>query len=176
MDINTEEPKHTHLGIRVALAGVVVAVLIVGFVYVGKKDSIIFVEPAVVKGTEEEGVPTGVEPVPVSQEVPVQDTVSTLAYRDGAYTVVGKYSAPSGAENVGITLVLKDDVIVDASGTVETAHPTSKKFQGLFLGGFKTQVVGKKLSEVSLDKVSGSSLTPKGFADAVLQIRAEAGV
>ena len=35
----------------------------------------------------------------------------------------------------------------------------------------KTLVVGKKITDVKLDKVSGSSLTPKGFNDALEQIK-----
>jgi len=181
MDNATIELTQTNMRIRVALAGMLVVALIVGYIYVTKNDGVVDTEsntvPAVAKDTEEEDVPMApVDTTPTPTETPLPTETPALAYRNGTYAVLGKYSAPSGAENVGITLALKDDVIVDASGTVETAHPASKKFQELFLGGFKAQVVGKKLSEVSLDTVSGSSLTPKGFADAVLQIRTEAGV
>jgi hypothetical protein len=35
-------------------------------------------------------------------------------------------------------------------------------------------VVGKNISELQLTKVSGSSLTPQGFMDALEKIKAEA--
>lgn len=52
--------------------------------------------------------------------------------------------------------------------------PNSKRFQGEFADGYKAQVIGKPIAEVFLTKVSGSSLTPKGFNDAVEKIKSEA--
>lgn len=95
-------------------------------------------------------------------------------FKNGTYVVDGSYSSPAGQETVGITLILTDDVITAATAEVKTTNQVSKKFQGQFTAGFATQVIGKKLSEVTLEKVSGSSLTPKGFNDAVLKIKAEA--
>ncbi|KXK09170.1 MAG: hypothetical protein UZ21_OP11001000228 [Microgenomates bacterium OLB22] len=46
--------------------------------------------------------------------------------------------------------------------------------QGLFAEGYKTQVVGKSIDELKLDVVNGSSLTPKGFEDALQKIKTEA--
>lgn len=174
-----ETPKKLSYSTSLILIGGVVLLALLGYGYVSTREQIAVVEPVATpaKPTEQEVVPeTNVPTTPtVPTSAPQQPTdVPALAYRNGVYTVVGAYTAPSGAEKVGITLTLKDDVIVDAAGTVETTHPTSKKFQELFLASFKGQVVGKKLSEVSLDKISGSSLTPKGFNDAVIQIRTEA--
>jgi hypothetical protein len=45
----------------------------------------------------------------------------------------------------------------------------------MFAGAdYKQYVVGKKIDEVQLTKVSGSSLTPQGFNDALAKIKAEA--
>ncbi|WP_336628922.1 MULTISPECIES: hypothetical protein [unclassified Microbacterium] len=51
----------------------------------------------------------------------------------------------------------------------ETEH-----YQSQFIGGISAQVVGKKLDEISVSRVSGSSLTSKGFTQALATIRTEA--
>jgi hypothetical protein len=75
-----------------------------------------------------------------------------------------------------VALILKNDVIVEATVVPLATRPVSVKMQGQFISGFKTLVIGKKLDEVVLDKVSGSSLTPKGWNDAVAKIQAQAKV
>ena len=47
---------------------------------------------------------------------------------------------------------------------------------GLFASGFKALVVGKKITDVNLDKVSGSSLTSGGWNEAITKIEAQAKV
>lgn len=96
------------------------------------------------------------------------------AYKDGTYSADGKYVSPGGPETIGITLTIKDGIITDAVGKVESSRPESIRRQTMFVNGFKAQIVGKSLAEVSLSKVSGSSLSPKGFNDAVAQIKVQA--
>lgn len=109
-------------------------------------------------------------------KVESQVTVSTKSgvYKDGTYSVTGSYLSPGGAEEIGVTLTLKDDAVVDTTATVLATRPGSVKFQGEFVAGYKTLVVGKKLDEINVGKVSGSSLTPAGFNDAVAKIKLQA--
>lgn len=96
-------------------------------------------------------------------------------YKAGKYTSEGEYTSPAGPEKVKVTVALKaDGTISDIEFVGETEHPMSKKFQGLFASGYKPLVMGKKIDEVQLDKVSGSSLTPKGFNDAIEKIKTQA--
>jgi hypothetical protein len=53
-------------------------------------------------------------------------------------------------------------------------HPESVQFEGMFADSYKPLVVGKSVDSINLDKVSGSSLTPKGFNDALDQIKSQA--
>lgn len=99
---------------------------------------------------------------------------SNSSYKDGVYDVVGNYVSPGGPREVGITLTLADGKITDATAKVMAEDATSVRFQNEFADNFKPMVVGKSIDEVELTKVSGSSLTPKGFNDAVLKIQAEA--
>lgn len=95
-------------------------------------------------------------------------------YQDGEYMAVGAYTSPGGGETIDVSLTLEDNVITNVSVTSNAKLPISKKYQKDFVGGFEDQVVGKNIDEVQLDVVSGSSLTPIGFNNALEQIKAEA--
>lgn len=95
-------------------------------------------------------------------------------YKDGTYEMVGNYVSPGGPETVGVTVTLANDVITDTTIEVQATRPTSKEKQEDFAANYKPMVIGKNIDEVVLTKVSGSSLTPKGFNDALEKIKAEA--
>lgn len=99
---------------------------------------------------------------------------TTALYKDGTYSAVGDYISPGGAEQVGVTVTLKNDVISDVQFEAKATRPNSVRYQGMFAGGYKTLVVGKNIAEVQLDKVSSSSLTPVGFNDALSKIKSQA--
>jgi len=110
----------------------------------------------------------------VMTTTPVTSTTMESKYKDGVYTKLGKYVSPGGPEQIEITITVKDGMIADASSVTKATLPGSIKFQDNFGGGFKELIIGKNINEVSLDKVAGSSLTPKGFNDALEQIKADA--
>lgn len=98
------------------------------------------------------------------------------SYKNGTYQAIGNYSSPGGSENLEVKVTLQNDIIVSAEVTPKATIPASKNFQTIFSENFKQYVVGKKISEIKLDKVSGSSLTPKGFNDALEKIKSSAKV
>ncbi len=97
-------------------------------------------------------------------------------YKNGTYSATGLYDSPAGEEEVGLTLTLKDGTIISSTFTPRATNPISKKMQDNFNAGYTTLVIGKSIAEVKLDVVNGSSLTPKGFNDAVEKIKAQATV
>jgi uncharacterized protein with FMN-binding domain len=101
-------------------------------------------------------------------------TKATSKYKDGKYNVTGSYVSPGGPREVGVVITLKDGVITDSVFEGKAEDPTSIKFQGEFAQNYQPLVVGKNIDEVSLTKVAGSSLTPKGFDDALEKVKAEA--
>lgn len=103
-------------------------------------------------------------------------TPSTGTYKDGTYESKGQYVSPAGPEEIDVTVTLKDNVITDAVVVSEATARNSVRFQGKFVDGFKPFVIGKNINEVHLTQVSGSSLTPKGFDDALEKIKAQAKV
>lgn len=156
-----EEQKKSNAGLWSVVGVLILAVLGYGVFNYTKKDS--------VSGTMENNTtpPLNTPPVPTTPPV-------TTMYKDGTYSVEGEYTSPGGAEKINVTLVLKDDVIVDATVKSLATLPASVNWQGQFVSGVKAEVVGKKLTEVTLTKVSGSSLTPKGWNDAVAKIMVQA--
>lgn len=90
------------------------------------------------------------------------------------YSADGNYQSPAGMETVHVALTLKDDVITDATFSGDGTNPRTKVMQGNFAAGFKEVVVGKPIDQLSVGVVNGSSLTGKGFMDAVAKIKAEA--
>jgi uncharacterized protein with FMN-binding domain len=103
-----------------------------------------------------------------------QPVADKRKYEDGTYSATGQYVSPAGAEEVGVTVTLTNDVITDVKFEGKAENPGSVAMQGKFAEGFSSLVVGKSIDEVSLNVVNGSSLTPKGFMDALDKIRAEA--
>jgi hypothetical protein len=99
---------------------------------------------------------------------------SESVYRNGIYSVVGEYISPGGRESIGVTLTLSNDVVTDSALTLNAERPISVAMQEDFNNNYKIFVIGKNIDEVELSKVSGSSLTPVGFNDAIEKIKSEA--
>ncbi len=109
---------------------------------------------------------------PVVTNIPV--TTNVNKYKNGTYSAEGLYVTPAGPEKVNITVTLENNLITSALFKGNATNPNSVKWQGEFSEGFTTEVVGKNIDEVELTVVNGSSLTPKGFLDALEKIKAEA--
>ncbi len=103
-------------------------------------------------------------------------TTSGEAYTDGTYTAEGSYSSPGGEESIEVELTVSGDVVTAVTVTPEATSGNAQRFQEQFASAISDEVVGQDLSDLSVDKVSGSSLTGGGFNEALDQIRADAAV
>ncbi len=101
-------------------------------------------------------------------------SMDASAYKDGEYTATGTYTSPAQQEELEIAITLADGIVTDAEFTGKATHQVSQKLQGQFAEGFKEEVVGKSIDEINLTVVNGSSLTPKGFMDALEKVKKEA--
>lgn len=117
---------------------------------------------------------TGSKEISTSPTPTTSSTGIMLSLKDGTYTSEGVYTTPGGEEKIGLTVTLKDGLISEVDFKPMAKLPGSVKFQGIFSENYKSMVVGKSISEVKLDKVAGSSLTPKGFNDALQKIIVQA--
>ena len=97
-----------------------------------------------------------------------------MSYKNGTYSATGDYMSPGGAEQIDVKVTLKNNAITDATVISKATRPNSKQYQGMFILNFRPQVIGKNIDQITLTKVSGSSLTPKGFNDALEKIKGQA--
>lgn len=159
------------LGIKAIIPTVIVALIVfaaIGFYLTQSNPAVTPVENRNVTAQPSSGSMTG------STSLMGQGMMEQHRYRNGLFKATGNYVSPGGPRTLEVTITLTDGVITGADTIGTATDATSKRFQGEFVSGFKEQVVGKNIDEVDLVKVAGSSLSPKGFNDALTQIKAEA--
>ncbi len=100
--------------------------------------------------------------------------VKKTVYKDGRYSAIGDYRSPGGAEEIAVVLTLVNDKITEVEVEAKATIPKSVFYQDVFIKNYKPLVLGKNIDEVQLDKVSSSSLTPKGFNEALANIKVDA--
>jgi uncharacterized protein with FMN-binding domain len=93
-------------------------------------------------------------------------------YANGVYTATGKYGGQPSSITVTVTLV--DGVITAVRVTPRATDPTSLDFQRRFAAAIPTVVVGKRIDEVKVGRLAGSSGTPNGFNAAIQRIKEQA--
>lgn len=163
--------KSTISKILIPLAGVVIIIGIVAFIArdgQNKDDSLIAENPA-----NRNGIPGTSDEVTTNKNQ--DETINTGAdYKNGTYTATGNYISPGGAEELGVAITIVDNVITAADVESRAKRPNSVRYQGIFVSNYKPLVVGKRIDEVELTTVSGSSLSPKGFNEALSEIKKQA--
>lgn len=109
-------------------------------------------------------------------EPAASDSGATGAFTAGEYEATGSYTTPDGqTQKIEVEVELAADGTItslDADGQAEGGN--SEQFQKKFESGIDAQVEGRKITELDVDKVSGSSLTSGGFNDAIDQIISQA--
>jgi uncharacterized protein with FMN-binding domain len=106
-----------------------------------------------------------------SPSATVSSSPTTSVYKDGIYTESGEYSTPGGIEHISITLTLSNNTVTKAELTQQGVSSNAQFYQSQFASGYKSLVEGKSLNEISVTRVSGSSLTPTGFMNALAAIK-----
>ncbi len=104
------------------------------------------------------------------------DTAVTGPYKDGTFEATADYQSPNGTETIKVTLSLEGDKVTDVEVEGASVDPSPEviRYQGEFEDGIAAEVVGKKLDDLQVDRVGGSSLTSGGFNEAVEQIKVKA--
>lgn len=95
-------------------------------------------------------------------------------YNDGQYSSQGSYQSPAGEESIDLNITIENGLVTEAVFLGKGENAVSKKWQKVFTDNYRDYVVGKPINEVKIDKVAGSSLTPKGFNDAFNKIKVQA--
>jgi uncharacterized protein with FMN-binding domain len=101
-------------------------------------------------------------------------SLSSATLHDGTYSATGSYASPGGIESIDVKLTLSDNIITTTNVTSGADDPTASSYQSYFINGYKSQVIGKKITSIHLSNVSGSSLTSQGFNQALKNIACQA--
>lgn len=115
--------------------------------------------------------PTTPAPTPTPTATPVP-TPAPVVTAPTPKTLTSKidYRTPSGAgTSITVTMTLEGSTVTAVDSTY-TGNDTDKSYQNRFDGAYKSQVIGKKLGDVSLARVGGASLTSKAFNEATKAI------
>jgi hypothetical protein len=162
------------------IVGIITALGVGGFLFLQTPESDITLIEAPVARVEETTTPDTTPAVDTNSETsattgtaPVDDT---SIYANGTYDASATYTTPGrSSHNVNITLTLTGDVIT-ASNVTFTGddNKTSAGLQTKFAAAYQTQVVGKKIDDVSLARVGGASLTTNAFNQALAEVKASA--
>lgn len=93
-------------------------------------------------------------------------------HADGVYTATGEYGGQPS--HITVKATLEDGIITAVTVTPHATVPRSLELQRAFAAAVPKVVVGKRIDQVRVGKLAGSSGTPKGFNDAIRQIRQQA--
>ena len=99
------------------------------------------------------------------------ETAPVVSTINGTFHLTDTYTVPSGTEVMDVTVVVTNDVVTSVNAKNVAVHEKSKFFQDKFIAGVAGQVVGKKISEVKITNVNGSSLTAQAFDKALHNIK-----
>jgi uncharacterized protein with FMN-binding domain len=99
---------------------------------------------------------------------------SASSFKDGTYSAAGSYNSPGGTESIDVSVTLANGTITATSLTKHPNDGDAEEYQTQFEQNYKTLVVGKKITDVNLSRVAGSSLTSNGFNSAIDQIKQKA--
>lgn len=166
-----EETKDHRKAIVTFLAVVIIAIIVVAAVAASPKK-----KAADTSSTQAVSSTTNNSATPSTPNTSTPSTSSTgdTSFKDGSYSATGSYESPGGNENITVHVTLKNGVIAATSADSGAQDPDASSYQAAFISNYKSLVVGKRIADVSLSRVSGSSLTSQGFNDAIQQIENQA--
>lgn len=164
--METDTPKRPNKAIIAIVVVALLAIIAAAVLLLNREDT-----PA--STTSESAPATTADTTPTTPSTPsAADTDS--AYKDGTYKATGNYRSPGGSETVDVTVTLAGGVITSTEFEGHATSRDARDYQSRFEGGYKSLVVGKKIDDVSLSRVAGSSLTSNGFNNALEQIKSDA--
>ncbi|MFB4426326.1 hypothetical protein C5F59_035255 [Streptomyces sp. QL37] len=122
--------------------------------------------------SSDDAAPTSTTSTSESAAAPTGKSAGERSYADGDYSADGEYGTQDSS--IGVSLTLDDGVITDVDVDPHATDETSLDYQERFAAAVPELVEGKRIDEVRLERVAGSSGTPDGFNDALTKIRDEA--
>jgi uncharacterized protein with FMN-binding domain len=110
---------------------------------------------------------------PVAQTTAPSATTSGM-YKDGTYMAAGSYDSPGGKQTIKVSITIASNTVSSSTVQGQAQDGVAQIYQSDFTNGYKKFVDGKKLGDIKISHVSGSSLTSQGFNNALKQIENQA--
>ncbi len=110
-----------------------------------------------------------------SREVIVTDGISQAMIADGTYRSEVRYEVPYGyIEPMSLEITVENGVVTDSTVDFDIVNPVSGDYVRSFEQYYEDEVIGKPITEVSLARLGGASLTNVAFDAALEKIKVEA--
>lgn len=159
-----DEPKDHRKALITFIAIAIIAVIVVAAVIASPKK----------KNTADSASTVSTTTTSKTSSSTPSTSSSSSDFKNGTYVATGSYVSPGGNESITVHVTLQNGIITASSADSGAGDPEASEYQSMFIGGYKSLVVGKNIANVSLSRVSGSSLTSQGFNDAISQIENQA--
>ena len=112
-----------------------------------------------------------------AEEAAPVDYSGIESFTAGTYDVEAEYNNPDGITGIAVSVTIDEKgTVSDVVVTPEAPGGNGLMFQQIFAENIAAEVVGKPITEISVDKVAGSSLTSQGFNSAIAAVIEQAGV
>lgn len=163
--------------IVVTVLGVVIVAMAVALFTISPKEDgneVVEVAQVEIKNEEESTtVPSTYTTETVTPQETTQDD-DTAAAALATITGTAKYTTPARiTHDIAVTLTMDGDLVTDVFVNFDNGKGPANDYQKRFESSYKTAVIGQKLSNLSLSRVGGASLTSGGFNEAVAKIKAQ---
>ena len=122
-------------------------------------------------------VPSTQSPTPPKEtppSIPTPPPGPSTAYKSGSYSSSVTYRVPSGRSyTMDVSLTVTGDTVTTSNVSFDTFGTNDGNTQN-FVSEYRSHVIGQKLSQISLARVGGASITSQAFNQAIGAIKTKA--
>ena len=122
-------------------------------------------------------VPSTQSPTPPKEtppSIPTPPPGPSTAYKSGSYSSSVTYRVPSGRSyTMDVSLIVAGDTVTTSNVSFDTFGNNDGNTQN-FVSEYRSHVIGQKLSQISIARVGGASITSQAFNQAISAIKTKA--
>ena len=122
-------------------------------------------------------VPSTQSPTPPKEtppSIPTPPPGPSTTYKSGSYSSSVTYRVPSGRSyTMDVSLTVTGDTVTTSNVSFDTFGTNDGNTQN-FVSEYRSHVIGQKLSQISIARVGGASITSQAFNQAISAIKTKA--
>jgi uncharacterized protein with FMN-binding domain len=111
----------------------------------------------------------GAETTSAAPNPSTSQSISAGQYADGQYEALGSYG--SGPSSISVNVTLDNGTVTAVRVIPNATNETSLDYQKRFAEAVPAVVVGRRMDDLNVGKIAGSSSTPDGFNNALTEIK-----